>query len=55
MNNLLTVREAAEFLRTTPEGVYKLVQRAQIPVHRLGRRLLFSRPELEKFLGIKAA
>ena len=38
---LLTVPEAAELLRTTPKGVYAMVERRQLPgVVRLGRRVL---------------
>ena len=37
---LWTVRDAAEFLRTTPAAIYKMVERRQIPHARLGDRKL---------------
>ncbi len=42
-----TTKELADFLRTTPKGVYHLVARGQLPqpCHR-GRRLLFDLDEV---------
>ena len=49
---LLTVREVAEILRTSPIAVYALAGRAQIPgVTRLGRRLLFRADDLLQWLN----
>ena len=39
---LLTVPEAAQLLRTSPRGVYAMVERRQLPgVVRIRRRVLF--------------
>ncbi len=38
---LWNVRQAADYLNTTAHGVYKLVERRQIPYVRLGRKVLF--------------
>lgn len=53
---LLTVRETAELLRTTPTAVYAMVSRSQLPgVVRLGRRLLIRADALVDFLDQKRA
>jgi excisionase family DNA binding protein len=50
---LLTVRETAALLRTTPKAVYALVERGKITgVVRLGRRVLFDRARLLRGLGV---
>ncbi len=46
----LGVEEAANFLATTPKGIYALVSRREIPYRRLGRRLLFDPSELRDYL-----
>lgn len=45
----LTAQAAAEYLgfRTT-KALYTAVERGQVPAHRLGRRLRFSRAELDR-------
>ena len=53
---LLTVAEAAELLRTTPRGVYAMVERRQIAgVVRLRRRVLFRTDVLLDWLHQKSA
>ena len=48
---ILTVSEAADFLRTTKSAIYAMVQRRQIPFHRLsGRRIKFFKEELVEIL-----
>jgi excisionase family DNA binding protein len=48
---LLTVREVAVILRTTPNAIYRMVERAQIDgVIRRGRRLLFCQDDLVNWL-----
>ena len=49
--NLLTIREAAEFLRTSPHGVYKLVERRRVPHIRVGRKLLFDPAALRAWIS----
>ena len=52
MPYLLTVDEAAEFLRTTPKALYARVARRQIPgVVRDARRVLFRRDHLLKYVA----
>lgn len=53
MNELLTVPEAAEFLRTTPKGVRKMIERGRMPgVVKVGRRVLIRREDLRKSVGL---
>lgn len=53
MEQLLTVRQTAELLRLHPKTVYALVSRGSIPHVRIGRRVLFSSPELLRWLGTR--
>ena len=48
---LLTVEEAAAWLRMTPAAIYAAVCRGQLPVVRIGRRLRFDRRDLESLLS----
>ena len=53
---LLTVKEVAEMLRTTPKAVYAMIERARLPgVRRIGRRLLVARHELVHWLNTSCA
>jgi excisionase family DNA binding protein len=56
---LLTVHEVAtSYLRTTPKGVWRMVQRGRFPngiVIRLGRRVLFRRDRLVRWLSENGA
>jgi excisionase family DNA binding protein len=53
MNELLTVDEAAEFLRTSKKAIYAHVERNTIPgIVRFGRRVLFDRTALRQHLGL---
>ena len=45
-DKLFTIKEAAEFLHLTVPTVYLLVQRAEIPVCKRGKRLYFSKIEI---------
>jgi excisionase family DNA binding protein len=48
---LLTVKEVAEILRTTPKAIYTMVDRRQLPgVRRIRRRVLVVRAELLHWL-----
>jgi len=54
--SLLTVDEAAAFLRTSRRAIYAMVERGQIPgVIRLRRRLLFRADQLVHWLDQKCA
>ncbi len=47
---VLTVSEAAAFLRISPWTAYERVRTGDIPVLRMGRRILVSRVVLERML-----
>ena len=47
---LLTVQEAAEFLRLTVPTIYSKVSKGELPVMKRGKRLYFSRTELLEYL-----
>ena len=47
---VFTVKEASEFLKVTPNFLYKLVGKNKIPNHRLGAKVLFIKSELLEFL-----
>ncbi len=47
----LTADEAAAYLRLpSRKALYAAAARGGVPVHRLGRRVRFSRPELDRLL-----
>ena len=53
---LLTVDEAADFLRTTRRAIYAMIERGQLPgIIRLRRRILFRADELVHWLEQKHA
>jgi len=52
---LMNVAEVAEYLRTTPKGVYCMIARGALPVTRVGRRVLVRRDVLERALDEKTA
>jgi excisionase family DNA binding protein len=48
----LSVEEAADYVRTSPDALRKAVQRAQVPAHQPlgpGTRYLFNRGELDRW------
>jgi excisionase family DNA binding protein len=47
---LLRVEEAAKYLSTTPWFIRSLVWAKSIPHVRLGKRILFDRADLDKFI-----
>ncbi|NLI41356.1 MAG: helix-turn-helix domain-containing protein [Caldisericales bacterium] len=47
---LLTIQEAAEFLRLTVPTMYGKVSKGELPVMKRGKRLYFSRTELLEYL-----
>ncbi len=49
-DKLLTIRETAEFLHLTVPTIYLLVQRAEIPVCKRGKRLYFSKHEITDWI-----
>ena len=50
-DNLLTLKEAAEFIRVKPSYMYKLAgQKRDIPYIRRGRVCLFKQSDLEAYI-----
>jgi excisionase family DNA binding protein len=47
---ILTLREASEFLNCHPSTVYRLVKSSQIPAFRLGGSWRFVKPELHRWI-----
>ena len=47
---LLTIQQAGEFLKLKVPTLYGLVQRAEIPVCKRGKRLYFSKQELIEWI-----
>lgn len=45
-DQLLTIQQAAEFLKLSVPTVYGLVSRSELPVNKRGKRLYFSKQEL---------
>ena len=48
---LLNVGELAELLRVSKTSIYRLVERRQIPFHRLPRGLRFNKRDIDAFLN----
>ena len=50
-NNYLTMKEAAEYIGTTPNYLYKLAgQEHRIPFYKPGRKCLFKKEELDDYV-----
>ena len=49
-DKLFTIKETAEFLHLTVPTIYGLVQRAEVPVCKRGKRLYFSKQELTAWI-----
>mgnify|MGYP001016469296 CR=1 FL=1 len=55
MKTTMDVSEAADYLKTTKDGLYNRIQRREIPYIRVGkRRIIFFREDLEAFLDSRA-
>ncbi len=46
----MTVSEVAEFLKVSQQSVYSYAKSGVLPSRKLGRHLVFLRPQLEDFL-----
>jgi len=46
----LTLKETSEFMNLSASLLYKLVETKQIPHTRVGRKILFDRQRLERFI-----
>lgn len=47
---ILTLREASQFLNCHPSTIYRLVKSSQIPAFRLGGSWRFVKPELRRWI-----
>ena len=47
---ILQIKEAAEYLRISTSLLRRLYSEQQVPLHRIGRRVLFFASELESWL-----
>jgi excisionase family DNA binding protein len=50
--NLMTVREAAAFLRVSTPTIFRLRKSGKIPFFKIGARILFSRERLCQYLKL---
>ena len=50
-NDILTVKETAEFLRVPRSTIYKLAQRGMIPAHKAGQHWRFHRPAIIRWIA----
>ncbi len=51
MHHLLTVKEAAEYLRLAASTIYKMVSRRDIPFMKIGTRVIFDLDTLTEWVG----
>lgn len=49
-NQIMTVREAANFLKCSSKKVYGLVRLRQIPFKKVGREIRFYLPQLKEWM-----
>ena len=49
-NEILTIEEVAEYLRLTPQTIYKWAQEKRIPAVKLGKEWRFRRSILDRWL-----
>lgn len=49
-SDLLTVKEAADYLKVSVQSMYSKVSRMEIPVSKPGKRLYFSQADLKKWV-----
>lgn len=50
IETLWEVSDVALFLKKTPDALYKMVERRQIPYIKISRRVYFDRDEIKKWL-----
>lgn len=48
--DIMTVREVADFLRVSTQTVHNYAKRGTLPSRKMGGRVVFLRPQLEEFL-----
>jgi len=52
-SNVMTVEEAAEYLKIPRSSVYKIAQEGRIPCQKVGRHWRFSREAIDNWLSGK--
>ena len=50
MNNLLTIQEAASYLRISVSTIYRWIHHRKIEYIKLGSRVMFSEESLQEFI-----
>jgi excisionase family DNA binding protein len=53
MDQILTVKELAKYLKLTEVTIYKYVKEGNIPAHRLGSRWRFDKDKIDEWLRRK--
>ncbi len=51
MDNVLSVRDVALFLKINEQTVYRLARCGKIPARKIGKQWRFSRSEIEAMVG----
>ena len=51
MNEILTVKETADFLRTTCQQVRKMIMNGELPAVKVGREWRIPRAEIKEFFN----
>jgi excisionase family DNA binding protein len=51
MDNVLTVKEVAKYLRVHPSTVYKLLKIQQLPAFRIGSDWRFNREQIDAWMA----
>ena len=54
MERLVSVKKLATFIGLSPATIYGLVERREIPVQRVRRRVMFSPRQIERWLSAQA-
>jgi len=49
-NDFYTIAELATEWRVTPQHVYALIRRGQLPAHKIGERVIVRRDAAQRFL-----
>lgn len=50
---IMTISEAAQYLRISSSSLYKLAQEGRIPCQKVGRHWRFSRPAIQEWIAQK--
>jgi len=53
MKEIMTPREAAEYLSLNVRTIYRLTNKGKLPGHKVGRRWRFKKDVLDKWLSVR--